>query len=112
MTSATLLQLSMSCCCPIWLELCAPAPWLAAMHWVAVAAACLDAFSSRLIIFLFIVVETATEVVFLSVSAALFNAAWFVWLEPSALTDWAASTILAVASAESLAADRSRRCVG
>ena len=112
MTSATLLQLSISCCWPMWFVLCEPAPWLAAMHWVAVAAACLDAFSSLLIIFLFMVVETAWEVVFLKVSAALFSASWLDGSDPSALTACAASTILAVASANSLAADRSRFCGG
>ena len=76
------------------------------------AAACLDAFSSLLIIFLFMVVETAWEVVFLKVSAALFSASWLDGSDPSALTACAASTILAVASANSLAADRSRFCGG
>ena len=106
-TSATALQLSISWSWVIWLVLYDPAPWLAAMHWVAVAAACFEAFSNLLIIFRFMVVLTAMCVVFLRYSAARFNASWLSRSVGLDAQDLAASTIRAVASASSLAAVKS-----
>ena len=78
------------------------------MHWVAVAAACFEEFSRRLIIFLLMVVPTASLVVTLRWSAARFSRSWLdslPWLEAHCL---AASTMSAVASARAFAADNSR----
>ena len=107
-TSATALQLSISWSWVMWLVLYDPAPWLAAIHWVAVAAACLEAFSNLFIIFRFMVVLTAIWVVFLRFSAARFKASWLSRSVGLDAQDLAASTIRAVASASSLAAVNSR----
>ena len=109
-TSATALHDSMSSSCDMPLVLWPPAPWLAAMHWVAVAAACLEAFSSLLIILRLIVVPTAACVVLRRFSAAVFKVCWLSGSEGLEAHCLAASTILAVASASSLAAVRRRLC--
>ena len=109
-TSATALQLSISSSWLLWLVLCWPAPWLAAIHCVAVAAACLALFSRRFNIFRLIVVPTASVVVTRSCSAARLRASWLFSL-PGLLAHFlAASTISAVASANALAADNRRFC--
>merc|ERR1719220_2229828 len=110
MISATALQLSISWSCAVLLVLWVPAAWLAAMHWVAVAAACFDEFSKRLIIFLLMVVPTASLVVTLKWSAVLLSRSWLdslPWVEAHCL---AGATMSAVASARALAADNSRFC--
>ena len=81
------------------------------MHWVAVAAACLEAFSRRLIILRLMVVRTAASVVVRKFSAALFKASWLSGSWGLEAQDLAASTILAVASASSLAAVSRRFCL-
>ena len=59
---ATALQWLMSCVCDASLQLDALAPWAAAIHWMATAAACLAAISSFLMGFFLRVLEAAALV--------------------------------------------------